>query len=192
VRYKSDILFAFDKAELGSSSLAVLKDLADALQGDENLKSVLMVGHTDAMGSNTYNQNLSRRRAIAVFGALADKGISKMLLGVVPMGEIAPVATNTTAEGRALNRRVEFFISDLPQASIKAVEMAGYDPCFRNDQELGAGQSCDRSVQRISVFLGNDGRGRASLTINLGSGTRPALPNERLTRPSLNQYFPIN
>lgn len=69
--------------------------------------SILVVGHTDATGSFDYNLGLSRRRAEAVVNRLVQLGIEQRRLYPVGVGLSAPVASNTTEEGRAKNRRVE-------------------------------------------------------------------------------------
>ena len=62
-------------------------------------------------------------------------GIIDKFLGIVPMGRAQPRTTNSTPEGRAINRRVEFFISDVRGAPEKAIQQIKYDPCYRNDNE---------------------------------------------------------
>lgn len=68
-------------------------------------------GHTDAKGSDSYNQNLSERRAASVRQYLVGKGIASSRMTSVGHGESQPVATNETDEGRALNRRVELKVT---------------------------------------------------------------------------------
>jgi OOP family OmpA-OmpF porin len=64
-------------------------------------------GYTDSIGSESYNLELSRKRAQAVADYLISQGIDNGRLQVIPMGESNPIASNKTAEGRAMNRRVE-------------------------------------------------------------------------------------
>lgn len=101
------ILFAFDSAEVQPDSKAALDEINKLLQGDPGLK-LLVVGHTDGKGSQDYNRDLSERRARAVVAKLvADYGIAAERLEGHGVGLLAPVASNDTEEGRALNRRVE-------------------------------------------------------------------------------------
>jgi outer membrane protein OmpA-like peptidoglycan-associated protein len=101
------IYFDTDKAELKPESRPALDEIAKLLAGNPDLRLVV-VGHTDNVGSLDYNMTLSRRRAGAVESALvADYGIAAARLESWGVGYLAPVASNQSAEGRALNRRVE-------------------------------------------------------------------------------------
>jgi outer membrane protein OmpA-like peptidoglycan-associated protein len=72
-----------------------------------------VVGHTDNVGSNQYNQTLSERRSGAVADYLRGKGVIPQRLVSVGQGENSPRATNTTEEGRRLNRRVEIVVEPI-------------------------------------------------------------------------------
>ena len=85
---------------------AKLDDLVSKIKGI-NLEVIIAVGHTDAVGSDGYNQKLSVRRSEAVKAYLVTKGIEKNRVYTEGKGEKQPVADNKTAEGRAKNRRVE-------------------------------------------------------------------------------------
>jgi OOP family OmpA-OmpF porin len=106
VTYAADAFFDFDKAVLKPEGKAKLDDLVGKVKGI-NLEVIIAVGHTDAVGSDAYNQKLSVRRAEAVKGYLVSKGIEKNRVYTEGKGEKQPVADNKTAEGRAKNRRVE-------------------------------------------------------------------------------------
>ena len=102
--------FALDSAELLPESTAVLEQMAGYLKqaGDAQ---VLLVGHTDNQGTLDYNRNLSRQRAEAVRSALIDEfGIASNRLEAHGVGYLAPVAPNSSADGRARNRRVEMML----------------------------------------------------------------------------------
>ncbi len=101
--------FAFDRADLRKPDLPLLDRLAQTLQRYSKLKLEIQ-GHTDPVGTEAYNQRLSERRAERVKAYLVSKGISADRLKTVGFSENRPVADNATAEGRALNRRVEFVI----------------------------------------------------------------------------------
>ena len=92
-------------------SFDVLDQIAAVLRTDPSGRMVRIEGHTDAIGDTEANLRLSRERAEAVATYLRDQGVETPF-EVVGMGESMPIAENATEEGRALNRRVEFFILD--------------------------------------------------------------------------------
>jgi outer membrane protein OmpA-like peptidoglycan-associated protein len=100
------IRFAVDSATPLPESTADLENLAAALAAKPTLR-VEIAGHTDASAGDTYNNDLSERRARAIIAWLAGKGIATARLVAKGYGRSRPVADNTTAQGRALNRRVE-------------------------------------------------------------------------------------
>lgn len=100
------ILFDFDQATIKPASDPALRQLLAALQADPSL-NVDIEGHTDNVGDDAYNLALSERRAQAVAAWLTQNGIAANRLNPVGKGETEPVAGNDTADGRALNRRVE-------------------------------------------------------------------------------------
>ncbi|MDP7151495.1 MAG: OmpA family protein [Paracoccaceae bacterium] len=113
VTLPQDILFATDSTALRADLQADLGALARNLQDYPN-STVQVIGHTDNVGSATYNEDLSLRRANAVANVLISRGVSTARISTIGLGENQPVATNLTAEGRAQNRRVEIII--LPNA----------------------------------------------------------------------------
>jgi OOP family OmpA-OmpF porin len=101
------ILFDFNKADIKAESDATLEQIAKLLKGDPAMK-LLVVGHTDKVGTLPFNMDLSQRRAAAVVTALSSKhGIGKNRLTPVGVAYASPVASNKSDEGRAKNRRVE-------------------------------------------------------------------------------------
>jgi len=98
--------FEFDKSNIDEASAGVLDVAAEQLSGCPNV-AVRVDGHTDSIGTDAYNQGLSERRANAVLNHLVDRGVPASRLTATGYGESQPVASNDTAEGRALNRRVE-------------------------------------------------------------------------------------
>ncbi|HQR99650.1 MULTISPECIES: outer membrane protein OmpA [unclassified Polaromonas] len=106
VTYAADAFFDFDKSVLKPEGKAKLDDLVGKIKGI-NLEVIIAVGHTDAVGSDSYNQKLSVRRSESVKSYLVSKGIEKNRVYTEGKGEKQPVADNKTSEGRAKNRRVE-------------------------------------------------------------------------------------
>ena len=103
---QADALFDFDKSVLRPDGKKNIDDALARLRGVD-LEMVIATGHTDAIGSDAYNQRLSERRAAAVKDYLVSKGIAASKITTIGKGESQPVATNKTAEGRQKNRRVD-------------------------------------------------------------------------------------
>ncbi|KVC70537.1 OmpA family protein [Burkholderia ubonensis] len=109
VNLSSDALFAFGSATLTPAARATLDKLTSQ-QGDPHFTRVAVTGHTDAIGSDTSNLQLSQQRADAVAGYLRERGLRADTFVVTGRGKADPVASNATAEGRAGNRRVEIVL----------------------------------------------------------------------------------
>lgn len=101
------IVFEAGEAEIAETSRPVLSRITALLERCE-VDQVQVTGFTDSQGREEMNQRLSQNRANAVVDALIALGIPYMRLAAVGMGEAEPIASNETAEGRALNRRIEF------------------------------------------------------------------------------------
>jgi OOP family OmpA-OmpF porin len=107
----AEALFDFDKAVLKPQGIAALQALGAKIRSQGlKVKDIDIVGHTDSVGSDAYNMRLSERRAMAVRNFLVSEGVSSSIIDVSGMGKRQPVASNETAEGRALNRRVEVLV----------------------------------------------------------------------------------
>ncbi len=109
VTFDSGILFDFDQAALKPAARENLANLAASLNEYDGTE-VLLVGHTDSVGSDEYNQGLSERRAQAARSYLISLGVSPLRIRAVGRGESEPIASNDTEAGRAENRRVEVAI----------------------------------------------------------------------------------
>ena len=105
----NNLYFDYDSDKILPNSYAEIQRLMLFLKQNKNIK-IKIVGHTDNQGSNTYNLDLSRRRAEALMNALIQKGISADRLIAEGKGSTQPITTNDTEEGRAQNRRVEVII----------------------------------------------------------------------------------
>jgi len=117
IEFNNKILFGFDQSTLSPESRTSLDKLVVILQKypDTNIE---VQGHTDSKGSIRYNQDLSERRALAVASYLSGFGISPSRVVIAParlttigFGESLPKYTNTTTDGQAQNRRVEFLVT---------------------------------------------------------------------------------
>jgi outer membrane protein OmpA-like peptidoglycan-associated protein len=110
VDFTEKILFGYDKSDLSSTATGNLDKLVTILKDypDTNIE---VQGHTDSNGSDDYNMKLSERRAQAVSAYLRTRGVPSSRLTTKGYGETAPVADNSTDDGRAQNRRVTFLIT---------------------------------------------------------------------------------
>ncbi len=109
VNAPGSLLFAFDSDQLSSDGQRNLRSLAGNLATYPD-STIEVVGHTDNVGSEEYNNNLSVRRANNVSNVLQSNGVSTGRLVAYGRGERIPIATNDTAAGRQANRRVEINI----------------------------------------------------------------------------------
>ena len=107
--FDSGILFAYDSATLQADAKTNIYKLADILKKYPD-SNILIAGHTDADGSDQYNQTLSEQRAKAVSDYTLMQGISSSRLSTVGLGENEPIETNATDSGKKQNRRVEIAI----------------------------------------------------------------------------------
>jgi OOP family OmpA-OmpF porin len=105
VTFKADSFFGFDQAMLNSAGQQALRALL-ANAKDTTIEQILVEGHTDSTGPRAYNQSLSERRAQSVKAFLEKEGVAPNLIKTEGHGELQPVASNASAEGRAQNRRV--------------------------------------------------------------------------------------
>ncbi len=114
-----DVLFDTGRAELNPGAARKLDQLAQFLN-DHPERRVQIDGFTDSVGTDSYNQDLSQRRADAVKSSLVTRGIDPSRIGSQGYGKAFPVASNTESGGRQLNRRVEVVIGGDDGGSIAA------------------------------------------------------------------------
>ena len=107
----NNIFFDFDKSVLKSESFPELDRVVKLLNDRESI-TIDIAGHTDSIGAESYNLQLSKRRAEAVYNYLVEKGVSQDRIQVKYYGESQPISSNDTVEGRRDNRRVEFIITN--------------------------------------------------------------------------------
>ena len=109
VTFASGLLFAFDSDSIQTAAATNLRELASSLQKYPD-SQLLIVGHTDNVGDDSYNQRLSERRSNSAAAYLAAQGVARTRLAATGKGESEPVTTNDTDAGRQKNRRVEVAI----------------------------------------------------------------------------------
>jgi outer membrane protein OmpA-like peptidoglycan-associated protein len=109
VTFESGLLFDFDSDRIRAEAGQNLRNLASSLDQYPNT-DLLIVGHTDSVGVESYNWNLSERRAASAANYLATQGVARTRVRTAGRGETEPVAANDTDAGRQQNRRVEVAI----------------------------------------------------------------------------------
>ncbi|HEX6627212.1 MAG TPA: OmpA family protein [Gemmatimonadaceae bacterium] len=109
VTFPSGILFPFNSTEILPAGKENLQQLAKSLENYPN-SDILIVGHTDSVGTDAYNQDLSQRRSQAASAYLQSLGVPASRLQTQGRGESEPIESNDTDAGRARNRRVEVAI----------------------------------------------------------------------------------
>jgi outer membrane protein OmpA-like peptidoglycan-associated protein len=113
----SGVTFATNQSSIQPQFRATLDQVADVLR-QYNQTYVDVYGHTDSTGSDSYNLDLSQRRASAVADYLTMRGVQSARLGTRGFGESQPIASNDTEEGKAANRRVEIKLVPVTQQDL--------------------------------------------------------------------------
>ena len=109
ITFDSGLMFPVDQSELTETSKGNIRQLAETLNKYKET-NILVEGHTDNTGKDDYNMELSRKRANSVEDFLSSLGVDRKRLEISAYGEMQPIATNETEEGRQQNRRVEVAI----------------------------------------------------------------------------------
>lgn len=112
IRTLEPIYFETGRDRLQARSLPLLQELAGVIAARRDLGMIAIEGHTDNAGSETFNQKLSQKRAEAIRRILIENGVTESRLTAAGFGEMRPIASNETPEGREQNRRVEFRLAD--------------------------------------------------------------------------------
>ncbi len=176
-----NIHFEFNKATIRSESFPILNDVADVLKENPKL-NILIEGHTDAVGGVDYNQKLSDKRAQSVKAYLVSRGVAAGRLSTKGRGKLAPIASNETGVGRALNRRVEFLIVN-PEAVKGTIEKRSYveditpqsEPASLEGQAEGSAGRGDRDVVAAQEALRKIGYLSEPPSGIVSPGTKAAL-----------------
>ncbi|MGB3738675.1 MAG: OmpA family protein [Pontixanthobacter sp.] len=123
VNLPDGVTFAVDSSNINPQFQNTLDTVANSMQAYPN-SLIDVYGHTDSTGADSYNQALSERRAQAVASYLSRRGVSAARIRSQGFGETSPVADNTTAQGRALNRRVEIKIIPISDQDVREANAA--------------------------------------------------------------------
>ncbi len=146
VVFDENVLFDFNHAEVRTDAADVIDIIAQSLRSEPPDVALFIAGHTDSVGSDDYNIELSKRRADAVAHALLDREIGMSSVFRVAFGETMPVASNETDAGRAQNRRVEFLFAAKPAAAAVWLAEQAANTCYEGDR-----QTWDRCRKAITV-----------------------------------------
>jgi outer membrane protein OmpA-like peptidoglycan-associated protein len=104
------VVFASNQALILPAAQARLNQVSEALLSTDSLRNLVVEGHTDSIGSEAYNMQLSQRRADSVRSYLISRGYPADKIEASGIGEIRPIASNSNPEGRSNNRRVEIIV----------------------------------------------------------------------------------
>jgi len=126
-----DVLFGFDKYSLKPEARERLAKISGIILAYPDLK-LNVEGHTDSIGSEEYNQKLSEKRADSVRGYLVSNGVSPDNISAAGLGKANPVADNSTASGRKLNRRVEMVVSGEAIGNLQGTPSIMLEPTAQN------------------------------------------------------------
>lgn len=151
-RYEERTFFDFNKADIRPESGKILDVIAEQMNRDLPDTSLVILGHTDSVGSDDYNNQLSLRRAAAVMKELAKRGVNTEQMSTVSIGESQPIATNATEQGRALNRRVEFMLSRFAEANYVAIEQFRRNSAWLNNHTVEQTTVIDSKPKALVVL----------------------------------------
>ena len=144
----TSLLFKSNSAELLDSSKPNLDEVADALNAQPKANTVKVQGYTDSTGSVDVNEALSQQRAQAVADYLKSKGVSPDRITAKGFGNQDPVSTEKTAEGRALNRRVDLIVEPAEgRANTQAPDKQQQQNQQKQDQQKQDQQKQDQQKQ---------------------------------------------
>ncbi|WP_369410844.1 OmpA family protein [Desertivirga brevis] len=124
VKFNSGILFDTGKSDLKDAARTNIQNLAASMKNNPET-NIMIIGHTDAVGSDDFNMGLSQQRANSVRDFALSQGISSSRLSTVGKGEAEPIADNTSESGKAQNRRVEIVIVANDKLKAEARQASG-------------------------------------------------------------------
>ena len=110
ITLSGSVVFASNQASILPAAQSRLNQVSEALLSTDSLRNLVVEGHTDSIGSEAYNMQLSQRRADSVRSYLVSRGYPADKIEASGIGEIRPIASNSNPEGRSNNRRVEIIV----------------------------------------------------------------------------------
>ncbi len=164
VTFDEEAFFASGSAQPRPGAQAILDIVAENMRRDVPDAQLTLLGHTDAVGTDAANDQLSLRRARAVLSGLVRRQVNAGQLSTVAIGRRQPIAPNTTVDGRARNRRVEFLVSASYDANLSVIENRAVPTAWLS---AGPGTSYRPPARSVAVLR-----------------PRPALIASRMSGPS--------
>gem|GEM_PF-4626215 len=156
----SEVLFAYKSAELSPDAKITLEEYAAGIKSRiDTIKSITVTGHTDAIGSQRYNQPLSLSRAAAVAEYLQEQGIElSQAIAVAGKGKLEPIASNDTEEGRAQNRRVVIRLekhhqADASHSETTALSENGQDGMFSGEDGASTVGTAETTLSETELAI---------------------------------------
>lgn len=145
VIFKNRVFFDTNQSTIRPDAQEIIDLVAESLRREPPDVALFISGHTDSRGTDAYNYNLSIDRANAVANAIVNKGIGLAAVWRIGFGESIPIASNSTPQGMAKNRRVEFLFAAKPAAiAVWLAEQAANTCTGISDKEL---QQCRKEVR---------------------------------------------
>lgn len=195
VVFEDKVFFDTDDSRIRGDAQLVIDLIAESLRREPPDVAVFVAGHADSRGSEDYNHNLSVDRADTVARALVDRGIGRVAVWRIGFGESVPIAPNSTVEGMAKNRRVEFLFAAKPAAIAVWLSQQKADPCI--GKSTSDAQRCKLKIrkqfQATPVLKDKEKVVVAPPSIK-NSGTNVALPNpeeKKLPESGETQVAPV-
>ena len=152
-----DVRFAFESSQLTSDASTILERVASGLRARADV-SLVVVGHADSVGPESFNRSLSFDRAASVSAFLSSRGVLADRLESRGEGEMHPIATNATSAGRSLNRRVELWLAGTvpgvsrPNQAALAAASRAFGSVLRCEPARFAGAPCELIVPASSMI----------------------------------------
>lgn len=193
VIFDEKVFFDFNKDQIRYDAETVLAIIAENMRRDVPDAQLLVLGHTDAIGSDQYNMDLSRRRALSVIRGLVSRGVNPDALRAIPIGKRQPIAQNSTEEGRARNRRVEFMISARQDANLSVIENRQINAAYlKVNPDDRAEELSMSSVEVLKPVVSPDAASPTTSFISLGTVTSVSLAEPTNSQePELRQPTPV-
>ncbi len=152
IRYAEKTFFESNKSNINPESKQILDVIAEQMKGDLPDTSLVILGHTDSVGTDEYNNKLSIQRATVVMRELTERGVNTEQMSTVGIGESQPIATNSNDKGRSLNRRVEFLMSRYEDANFIAIEKFPRNIEWLNDNKTDSSTLKNTMSKSLNVL----------------------------------------